>query len=247
MTVGISGQSGLHRSRIAYPRSAEASAPSAAMASPPNRWRKPNDNAAVFAYYQTHRRRDRRFRWSSKICPSKRASTCQPEFIALTKCRTCEHAKYLKLEDPPTPPKISAVRRCDRMIKIGIFGGLGGAFLFEELQGRGAVGTMTGFAYPEALVKIHQPVCSEGDVEGASAKPSTVGLPLIRYENTAGLGAIDTQAHHGETWHSRLAIGQASDTGDRRFECCRVGRHNGCDVFVHRPRNWRCCGCGVVV
>ena len=29
---------------------------------------------------------------------------------------------------------------------MGIFGGLGGAFLFEELQ-RGAVGTMTGFAY----------------------------------------------------------------------------------------------------
>ena len=49
-----------------------------------------------------------------------------------------ENAKYLKLEDPPTPPKISAVRRASDD-GIGIFGGLGGAFLFEELQ-RGAVG-----------------------------------------------------------------------------------------------------------
>ena len=33
------------------------------------------------------------------------------------------------------------------------FGGLGGAFLLEELR-RGDVGTMTGFGFPEILVAI---------------------------------------------------------------------------------------------
>ncbi|HCE76919.1 MAG TPA: dihydrodipicolinate synthase family protein, partial [Dehalococcoidia bacterium] len=56
------------------------------------------------------------------------------------------NVKYLKLEDPPTPTKISAIRNKihDRM---GIFGGLGGVFLLDELR-RGSIGAMTGFAYP---------------------------------------------------------------------------------------------------
>ncbi len=177
-TVGVSGQSGAQAAhRVVEAQSIGASA---AMASPPT-LAKPND-AAVYAYYEA-------IDSASDIpivvqdLPEQTGVHMSPDFIARLNAEL-EHASYLKLEDPPTPPKVSAVRRAsgDRM---GIFGGLGGAFLFEELW-RGAIGTMTGFAYPEALVKIHRQFI-DGDVEDAR-KTFYGWLPLIRYENSAGLG-----------------------------------------------------------
>jgi 4-hydroxy-tetrahydrodipicolinate synthase len=94
------------------------------------------------------------------------------------------NAKYLKLEDPPTPQKITRVVEATGGT-MGIFGGLGGAFLFEELR-RGAIGTMTGFAYPEVLVAIHSYI-SNGDIEKAR-NIFYKWIPLIRYENSAGIG-----------------------------------------------------------
>ncbi|MYF79552.1 MAG: dihydrodipicolinate synthase family protein [Chloroflexi bacterium] len=177
VTVGISGQSGAKAA--ARVREAQSIGAFAAMASPPN-LAKPNDNA-VFAYYQA-------IADATEIpivvqdLPEQTGVHMSPDFIAKLNSQL-GNAKYLKLEDPPTPPKISTVRAATKD-NIGIFGGLGGAFLFEELQ-RGAVGTMTGFAYPEALVKIHRQFAG-GDVEGA--RQTFYGwLPLIRYENTAGL------------------------------------------------------------
>ena len=92
-------------------------------------------------------------------------------------------AHWLKLEDPPTPPKVSAVRALagDRM---GVFGGLGGVFLLEELA-RGACGAMTGFAYPEALVET-QRLLDAGDAD-AAAEHFFHWLPLIRYEAQEGI------------------------------------------------------------
>lgn len=102
--------------------------------------------------------------------------------------------KYLKLEDPPTPTKISAIRNKiqDRM---GIFGGLGGVFLLDELR-RGSIGAMTGFAYPEILVQI----CNEyknGKSEGAE-KLFYDHLPLIQFEQQEGIGLAIRKAgiHH---------------------------------------------------
>ena len=43
-----------------------------------------------------------------------------------------------------------------------IFGGLGGVFLLEELMS-GATGAMTGFAFPEILVRIVQAVPERAD------------------------------------------------------------------------------------
>ena len=106
-----------------------------------------------------------------------------PQFIARLNAEL-PTAQYLKLEDPPTPPKITRVLSATGG-KMGVFGGLGGAFLFEELR-RGAVGTMTGFAYPEVLVAVHRRI-SAGDTEGARAV-FYKWLPLIRYENQAGIG-----------------------------------------------------------
>ena len=88
------------------------------------------------------------------------------------------NARYLKLEDPPLMQKIDAIRQCTD--KFEIFGGLGGMFLLEEL-GRGASGTMTGFAFTEILVAVYE-AFKDGRKRAAEAIFDKY-LPLIRYEN----------------------------------------------------------------
>ena len=88
------------------------------------------------------------------------------------------NARYLKLEDPPLMQKIDAIRQATD--KFEIFGGLGGMFLLEEL-GRGASGTMTGFAFTEILVAVY-----EAFKAGRQSQAEAIFdryLPLIRYEN----------------------------------------------------------------
>lgn len=94
-------------------------------------------------------------------------------------------AKTIKLEDPPTSFKTSRIREAAAGMEIGIFGGLGGVFLLEELMA-GATGAMTGFAYPEILVEIVRRYHS-GDVEGAAAV-FYPAVPLMRFEFQEGLG-----------------------------------------------------------
>ena len=92
--------------------------------------------------------------------------------------------RYLKLEDPPTPTKISAIK--DQIgDQIGIFGGLGGVFLLDELR-RGSMGAMTGFAYPEILVKICD-LIKIGKIDDAE-EIFYKYLPLIQYEQQDGIG-----------------------------------------------------------
>jgi 4-hydroxy-tetrahydrodipicolinate synthase len=88
------------------------------------------------------------------------------------------NARHLKLEDPPLMQKITAIR--ERTDKYAIFGGLGGMFFLEEM-GRGAAGTMTGFAFTEVLVAVYR-AFTAGDTAGAS-RIFDHYLPLIRYEN----------------------------------------------------------------
>ena len=90
----------------------------------------------------------------------------------------------IKMEEPPVGQKISRIRALagDSM---RIFGGLGGVYLLEELQ-RGAVGTMTGFAYPEILVRIHA-LFAGGD-HAAAADFFDRYVPLIRYEFQPRIG-----------------------------------------------------------
>ena len=102
-------------------------------------------------------------------------------------------ARYLKLEDPPTPTKLTAIRDLtgDR---LGIFGGLGGVFLLDELA-RGSMGAMTGFAYPEVLVDVCRHM-AEGDRTRAQ-EVFHRHLPLILFESQEGIGlAIRKEALH---------------------------------------------------
>src|ERR1700730_13606430 len=79
-------------------------------------------------------------------------------------------ARTIKLEDPPTPFKTTRILALAAESGVGppaesnrgagesrqelrVFGGLGGVFLIEELLA-GAAGAMTGFAFPEILVRI---------------------------------------------------------------------------------------------
>lgn len=90
----------------------------------------------------------------------------------------------IKMEEPPVGPKISRIRELtDGSIKI--FGGLGGVYFLEELE-RGAVGTMTGFAFPEILLRIYQ-LFVEGKMEQA-AQVFDHYCPLIRYEFQPKIG-----------------------------------------------------------
>ncbi len=67
---------------------------------------------------------------------------------------------------------------------VAIFGGLGGNFMFEELQ-RGVVGMMTGFGFPEILVSIYRDF--RAGREERARDTFYRYLPLIRYENQPGL------------------------------------------------------------
>jgi 4-hydroxy-tetrahydrodipicolinate synthase len=85
---------------------------------------------------------------------------------------------FLKLEDDPAPMKITQIRAVSRDVKI--FGGLGGMMFLEELR-HGAIGTMTGFAFPEILVDIFEKFMA-GDRDGAT-RVFYQYLPIIRFEN----------------------------------------------------------------
>jgi 4-hydroxy-tetrahydrodipicolinate synthase len=90
--------------------------------------------------------------------------------------------RYLKLEDDPTVQKVTAILKANP--DVAIFGGLGGNFMFEELQ-RGVVGMMTGFGFPEILVSIYRDF--RAGREERARDTFYRYLPLIRYENQPGL------------------------------------------------------------
>jgi 4-hydroxy-tetrahydrodipicolinate synthase len=94
-------------------------------------------------------------------------------------------ARAIKLEDPPTPFKTKRILAAAGDTKVAILGGLGGVFLLEELMA-GAAGVMTGFAYPEALVKIVE-LFGAGRVDEA-ADMFYRFVPLMRFEFQEGIG-----------------------------------------------------------
>lgn len=90
---------------------------------------------------------------------------------------------YIKLEEYPVLQKISSILKINPDIKI--FGGLGGQYFLEEL-GRGAVGTMTGFAATEVLVRIYDDFVT-GKIDQAQ-DTFFKHIPLIRFEYQVGVG-----------------------------------------------------------
>ena len=110
--------------------------------------------------------------------------TMEPALLARI-AKEIPSVKGIKLEDPPTPLKISRVLEQMDGHPIEIVGGLGGTYLFEELMA-GGVGAMTGFAIPEILVKVVGLFHDGKKDEAADFFYRTVAL--MRFEFQEGIG-----------------------------------------------------------
>lgn len=132
-------------------------------------------DAALFAYY-----RDVAAAIGIPVAihdfPDSFGTEIKPELVA--KLAREGGVRIIKMEEPPVGPKITRIRELAGDT-VRIFGGLGGVYFLEELQ-RGAIGTMTGFAFPEVLVRIHA-LYAAGDHVAAAAVFDRY-CPLIRYE-----------------------------------------------------------------
>lgn len=96
--------------------------------------------------------------------------------------------KVLKHEDWPGLRKLTRFRAAETAgahRRISVLVGNGGLFLPLELA-RGADGAMTGFAFPEMLVRVCE-MHAAGDTAGAENLFDAY-LPLIRYEQQVGIG-----------------------------------------------------------
>ena len=103
----------------------------------------------------------------------------------------------LKHEEWPGLNKLSKVRSSGKATntrRVSILTGNGGLYLPQELQ-RGADGAMTGFAYPEMLIKVVN-LHKKGKIDAAEDLFDAY-LPLVRYEQQPGIGlAIRKEALH---------------------------------------------------
>tara|TARA_B100000929_G_scaffold251411_1_gene211387 strand:- start:716 stop:1651 length:936 start_codon:yes stop_codon:yes gene_type:complete len=103
----------------------------------------------------------------------------------------------LKHEEWPGLNKLSKVRSSGKATntrRVSILTGNGGLYLPQELQ-RGADGAMTGFAYPEMLIKVVN-LHKKGNIDAAEDLFDAY-LPLVRYEQQPGIGlAIRKEALH---------------------------------------------------
>ena len=99
--------------------------------------------------------------------------------------RECPNIPCIKLEQPPTPRKITALRQALAGHPVTLLQGLGALYGRFELE-RGADGFMTGFAFPEALQALVRHY--RAGEAGAARALFTRLLPLIVYEQQPGIG-----------------------------------------------------------
>jgi len=169
------------RTCIQYSRHAKAAGATAVMVSPP-RMPKLNSEAVVRHYIAL----------AEAVVveivvqdyPPISGYAMEPALLARV-AREIPRARTIKLEDPPTPFKTSRILEQAAGLDVRIFGGLGGVFLLEELMA-GATGAMTGFAFPEVLVKIVAQY-QAGDIDSA-ADVFYRAVPLMRFEFQEGIG-----------------------------------------------------------
>lgn len=100
--------------------------------------------------------------------------------------------RFVKVEDEPSPMKIGQLLAANPQLRL--VGGLGAVMLLEELR-RGAVGTMTGFGFPEILVRICR-AWFDGRRDEA-AETFYRYCPLMRFENQPRINlAIRKHIYH---------------------------------------------------
>lgn len=109
--------------------------------------------------------------------------------------KTLENVRLVKVEAPPTAPKITDLKNSESNDLI-LFGGLNGNFFIEELQ-RGSLGTMPGSDLTEMFVKVWD-LYQSGAVTAARQEFNRF-LPIIRYELQPGLGVSAMKHNLKET------------------------------------------------
>jgi 4-hydroxy-tetrahydrodipicolinate synthase len=107
-----------------------------------------------------------------------------PPALLARMAREIEHVRFVKVEAPPTAPKVSAVASAAGDA-LTLFGGLNCQFMIEEFQ-RGARGFMPGSDCIGQLVAIWNAL-QRDDVDAAWARFTAV-LPLLRFELQPGMG-----------------------------------------------------------
>ena len=187
------------RTCIGYSRAAKVAGATAVMVSPP-RLPKLNSEAVVRHYHALAEAVD--IDLVVQDYPPISGYAMEPWLLARV-AREIPRARTIKLEDPPTPFKTSRILEQTAGLDVRIFGGLGGVFLLEELMA-GATGAMTGFAYPEILVRIVK-LFRGGQVDEA-AEVFYQSVPLMRFEFQEGIG----MAIRKEVLKRRGAIADAS-------------------------------------
>jgi 4-hydroxy-tetrahydrodipicolinate synthase len=183
------------RACIAYSQHAKRTGATAVMVSPP-RMPKLNSDAVVRHYTALAEAVD--IEIVVQDYPPISGFPMEPALLARI-ANEISMARTIKLEDPPTPFKTSRILAACGDTEVRIFGGLGGVFLLEELLA-GATGAMTGFAFPEILVRIVS-LFRSGKVDEA-AEVFYGAVPLMRFEFQEGIG----MAIRKEVLHRRGAL-----------------------------------------
>lgn len=94
--------------------------------------------------------------------------------------RRHENLCYIKVESPPTVPRMAETHRLAEGTGLILFGGAGGAFVLEEFR-RGSVGTMPGSTLPDVFVRVWD-LWQAGDENAAEAEFAKYA-PIIRTLN----------------------------------------------------------------
>jgi 4-hydroxy-tetrahydrodipicolinate synthase len=145
----------------------------------------------------------------------------------LAGCMRAGGTPLVKLEDPPTPTKMTQLLTA--VPEARIFGGLGGVSSYYELC-RGAVGTMTGFPFPELLRELRLRI-EGGDRSGAFDLYARF-LPLLLFDAQPGVGL----GIRKEVLRRRGVLAHATTRVDSRFtdqlaaELDGIVRHVGIEI-----------------
>ena len=145
LTIGASAESGYLAT--SYAAAASDFGAEQVMVAPPI-MKKPNENV-LFRYYEDiNNSIGKNTRIVIQDLPEQSGVHMSQQFM-VDLHKNLDKVNSIKLEDPPTPSKISKIDKL-RSKDLKIFGGLGGLFFLEELK-RGASGTMKGFELTENL------------------------------------------------------------------------------------------------
>jgi len=107
-----------------------------------------------------------------------------PAALLARMAKEIEHVEYVKVEAPPTAPKVTALLDAGAG-KVVAFGGLNCQFMLEEIA-RGARGMMPGSDMIPEFVEIWRRT-EAGDQKGAWQLFTRI-LPLARFELQPGMG-----------------------------------------------------------